>query len=115
MQKTRHPEAESWFARALSAAPADPSARTHYGLFLMDAGRNLEAARSFEEAARLTERGRQEGQGEYYETLFNAGVAYRLAGRMDKAEEFYRRAADVRPLVSIAHSLYVKSSKALSV
>ncbi len=93
-QKTRHPEAEEWFSKALSVAPRDPSVRTHLGLFLMDAGRNLEAARSFEEAVRLG------GDGdEAYESAFNAGVAYRMAGVMDRAEFFYRKAADMRPKV----------------
>ncbi len=100
MQKTRHPEAEEWFGKALRVAPLDPSVRTHYGLFLMDAGRNLEAARSFEEAVRLSGDGGG-GEGEdYYESVFNAGVAFRLAGRMEEAERFYRKAADIRPNVS---------------
>ena len=63
----------------------------------MDAGRNLEAARSFEEAVRLG--GGASEDEEAYESAFNAGVAYRLAGVLDKAEAFYRKAADIRPKV----------------
>ncbi len=72
-------------------APEDPSVRLHYGLFLIDIGRNREAALEFERAVNLSAE---------YESVFNAGVAFRLAGQLDKAEQYYRRAAIMRPEVN---------------
>jgi Flp pilus assembly protein TadD len=37
---------------------------------------------------------------EDYESNFNTGVAYRLAGKNDLAEIFYRRALKLRPEVN---------------
>lgn len=92
MQKTRHSEAERWFAKAKAIAPADSSVRLHFGLFLLDLGRDLEAAEEFEVAANAP--------AAEYEAVFNAAVAYRLAGRNERALEFYRRAQEMRPEVS---------------
>ena len=78
--------------KAKSLAPNDPGVHLHYGLFLMEASRDLEAAAEFEAATK--------SQPDDYNAAFNAGVAYRQAGRMVKAEEFYRKAADIRPKVS---------------
>jgi len=36
-----------------------------------------------------------------YDSVFNAAVAYRQAGRHDLAEEFYRKATKLRPKVRI--------------
>ena len=78
-------------------APDDPSVHLHYGLFLMDSERNLEAAREFAKAAQLNP--------EDYESVFNAGVAYRQAGgRNPEAEMFYRKAVQLRPKV---HTTYL--------
>ena len=75
-------------------APDDPSVHLHYGLFLMDSERNLEAAREFAKAAQLNP--------EDYESVFNAGVAYRQAGgRNSEAEMFYRKAVQLRPKVHL--------------
>ena len=60
----------------------------------MEASRDLEAAAEFEAATK--------SQPDDYNAAFNAGVAYRQAGRMVKAEEFYRKAADIRPKVSFS-------------
>ena len=34
-----------------------------------------------------------------YESVFNAGVAFRLSGQLEKAEYYYRRATSIRPEV----------------
>lgn len=73
-------------------APNDPGVHLHYGLFLMEASRDLEAATEFEAASK--------SQPDEYNAAFNAAVAYRQAGRLEKAEEFYRKAADISPKVS---------------
>ena len=74
-------------------APRDPSVHLHYGLFLMDADRNSEAAEEFAKAAEIDPTD--------YESIFNAGVAFRQAGQHSQAEEFYRKAVDLKPNVSI--------------
>lgn len=86
--------------KAHRLAPGDPSVHLHYGLFLMDRGRNLEAGVHFEEASKLQGDEQQPGGEGLYESLFNAGVAYRQAGVMDKAETFYRKAKDLKPKVT---------------
>ncbi len=101
LQKTRHAEAEAQFSRALQLAPRDAQVRAHYGLFLLDAGRNAEAGDSFAEAVRLMEQREPAAEGElHYESVFNAAVAFRLADKMELAERFYRRAVAIRPNVS---------------
>ncbi len=57
----------------------------------MDLDRNLEAAREFAKAAEL--------KPDDFESIFNAGVAYRQAGDNVKAEIFYRKSVDLRPQV----------------
>ena len=91
LQKTRHTEAESWFLKAARLAPGDSGVHLHYGLFLMEAGRDLEAAREFEAASGV--------EPNDYNAAFNAGVAYRQAGNRDKAEAFYRKAVRISPKV----------------
>ena len=72
--------------------PEDPSVHLHYGLFLMDSDRNLEAAEEFARAVSL--------KSDDYESVFNAGVAYRQANMNTEAEKFYRMAVQLRPNVS---------------
>ena len=55
----------------------------------MDMERNLEAAQEFAKAAEL--------KPDDYESIFNAGVAYRQAGRNQEAELFYRKAVQLKP------------------
>lgn len=98
LQKTRHSEAERWFTKAHSLAPHDASVHLHYGMFLLDADRSLEAAEHFEVAAMASSVGGGDEE-DAYKTLFNAAVAFRQAGRTDRAEEFYRKALKVRPKV----------------
>ena len=93
LQKTRQNEAESWFMKAKKLAPNDASVHLHYGLFLMDSDRNLEAAEEFAMAAEISPTD--------YESVFNAGVAFRQAGNNEKAEKYYRNSVNLRPNVSI--------------
>jgi Flp pilus assembly protein TadD len=58
----------------------------------MDSDRNLEAAREFAKAAEL--------KPDDYESVFNAGVAFRQAGNNIQAETFYRKAVNLKPEVS---------------
>lgn len=58
----------------------------------MDADRNSEAAEEFAKAAEIDPTD--------YESIFNAGVAFRQAGQHSRAEEFYRKAVDLKPNVS---------------
>ena len=80
-QKTRHSEAESWFSKARALAPDDPEVHLHYGMFLLDADRNTEAAQHFVIAA--TAKDKNEGgevRNEHaYEATFNAAVAFRYS------------------------------------
>ena len=58
----------------------------------MDTDRNSEAAEEFAKAAEIDPTD--------YESIFNAGVAFRQAGQHNQAEEFYRKAVDLKPNVS---------------
>lgn len=81
-------------------APRNPDISFHYGLFLLDEGGQanlLLAAENFVLASIEL----NEGDSLYYESLFNAAVAYREAGELLKAELFYGKAAKVKPNVSI--------------
>ena len=57
----------------------------------MDSERNLEAAKEFAKAAEL--------KPDDYESVFNAGVAYRQAGLNTEAEMYYRQAVQLKPQV----------------
>ena len=70
-QKTRHSEAESWFSKARALAPDDREVHLHYGMFLLDAERNSEAAQHFVIAAKAAD------DEHAYEATFNAAVAFR--------------------------------------
>ena len=77
-QKTRHSEAESWFSKARALAPDDREVHLHYGMFLLDADRNSEAAQHFVLAAEAADGG--DGGEHAYEATFNAAVAFRYVG-----------------------------------
>ena len=80
-----------------------------------DGNRNFEAGQQFQTAAELilgkdtdsTSRKMSDVIDEAnfhssisaYDSIFNAAVAYRQAGRHDLAETFYRKAVSVRPKV----------------
>lgn len=93
--ESRDQEAESWFQRAKTVAPAEPTVYVHYGLYLMDRNRFSEAAKNLGEAARLNPSN--------YDNVFNAAVAYREAGQLDIAELFYRRTVEIRPMEAASH------------
>lgn len=75
-----------------------PGSLLHLGLFLLENGRPSEAAEAFSEAAE-TDGGSPSSSGVAFEAAFNAGVAFRTAGDLVKAEQFYRKARDIRPEV----------------
>ena len=80
MQKTRHSEAEFWFSKARALAPDDGEVHLHYGMFLLDADRNSEAAQHFAIAAKANDKDEKGGDvpNEHaYEATFNAAVAFR--------------------------------------
>ena len=81
LQKTRHSEAEFWFSKARALAPDDGEVHLHYGMFLLDADRNSEAAHHFAIAAKANT-ANDDKSGDVpnehaYEATFNAAVAFR--------------------------------------
>lgn len=85
---SREREAELLFSRAVSVAPRDPSVYVHYGLYLMDKRRHLEAAKNFQVAATF--------DPSDYDSVFNSAVAFREAGDLVRAEAYYRDALGLR-------------------
>ena len=81
----------------------------------VDGNRNLEAGHKFQMAAELILGGDKDINGgkmsksieetsfqssiSVYDSVFNAAVAYRQAGRHDLAEKFYRKAVQIKPQV----------------
>ena len=81
----------------------------------VDGNRNLEAGHKFQMAAELILGGDKDVNGgkmsksieetsfqssiSVYDSVFNAAVAYRQAGRHDLAEKFYRKAVQIKPQV----------------
>ena len=61
----------------------------------MDKERYGEAAVVLGQAAHLTPAN--------YDNVFNAAVAYRQAGQLDTAEEFYRESVKIRPMEAGSH------------
>ena len=76
-----------------------------------DGNRNFEAGQQFQTAAELILGKDTESTSDVideanlhssisaYDSIFNAAVAYRQAGRHDLAEIFYRKAVSIRPKV----------------
>ena len=73
----------------------------------MDADRNSEAAEEFAKAAEIDPTD--------YESIFNAGVAFRQAGQHSQAEEFYRKAVDLKPNVSVFFSFPISDPNPVAV
>ncbi|XP_040569005.1 protein O-mannosyl-transferase TMTC2 [Lepeophtheirus salmonis] len=93
--KTRMKEAEERFLLASKLAPSESSVALHYGLFLLDTDRSLEAGYQFQRAAKLSPSD--------FESVFNAAVAFRQAGKYTLAEKFYRQSVSIRPEDASAH------------
>ena len=77
-----------------------------------DGNRNFEAGQQFQTAAELilgkdiestskkiSDEANLHSSISAYDSIFNAAVAYRQAGRHDLAEIFYRKAVSIRPKV----------------
>ena len=86
-----------------------------YGLYLLDEDRPLDAAFEFQKATELHRTQVTDvdedvsADDEYYKGVFNAAVAFRLAGKRENAERFYRKAVELRSYVSlIINSLVVE-------
>eukprot|EP00096_Caligus_rogercresseyi_P007274 TRINITY_DN2508_c0_g1_i1.p1 TRINITY_DN2508_c0_g1~~TRINITY_DN2508_c0_g1_i1.p1 ORF type:complete len:604 (+),score=30.15 TRINITY_DN2508_c0_g1_i1:192-1814(+) len=93
--RTRLQEAEERFRIASQIAPTESSVALHYGLFLLGEERSLEAGLQFQKAAHLSPLD--------FESIFNAAVAFRQAGKYSLAEDFYRQSVKVKPKDASAH------------
>ncbi|HVE50029.1 MAG TPA: type IV pilus biogenesis/stability protein PilW [Casimicrobiaceae bacterium] len=85
------PRAESYFKRALELAPNDPDTRHNYGWYLCTHGRARESIGEFEVAIR----------DPLYRTpeiaLVNAGKCSVVLGDVAAADQYFRRALQLRP------------------
>ncbi|GFG31598.1 hypothetical protein Cfor_11746, partial [Coptotermes formosanus] len=87
--KSRALEAEHWFQRATELAPNDPTVFKHFGQFLTELERHAEAAAQYVRAVELAPA--------QYDLVLSAATALRHAGHAQRAENFYRRAAELKP------------------
>jgi type IV pilus assembly protein PilF len=100
------PRAEAQFRRAIELAPNDPDARHNYGWYLCTHGRARESIAEFEVAIR----------NPLYRTpeiaLVNAGKCSAAIGDVAAAEQYFRRALQLRPNdASAAYNLALLSYK----
>ncbi|KAF7225268.1 transcript variant X1, partial [Nothobranchius furzeri] len=85
-QKT---EAERYFLKAIQLDPTKGNCYMHYGQFLLEESRLLEAAEMAKKAARLD-------SGEF-DVVFSAAHMLRQANLNEAAEKYYGQAASLRP------------------
>ncbi|TKS73165.1 Transmembrane and TPR repeat-containing protein 2 [Collichthys lucidus] len=85
-QKT---EAERYFLKAIQLDPTKGNCYMHYGQFLLEESRLLEAAEMAEKAARLDSR--------EFDVVFSAAHMLRQASLNEAAEKYYGQAASLRP------------------
>jgi type IV pilus assembly protein PilF len=100
------PRAEAQFKRALELAPNDPETRHNWGWYLCTHGRERESIAEFEVAIRNS----------LYRTpeiaLVNAGKCSATIGDLTAADQYFRRALQVRPNdPSAAYNLALLSFK----
>ncbi|KAG2459829.1 TMTC2 protein, partial [Polypterus senegalus] len=81
-------EAERYFLKAIQLDPSKGSCYMHYGQFLLEDSRFLEAAEMAEKAAQL--------DSMEFDVVFNAAHMLRQASLNEAAEKYYRRAAGLR-------------------
>ncbi|CDQ63036.1 unnamed protein product [Oncorhynchus mykiss] len=81
--------AERYFLKAIQLDPTKGNCYMHYGQFLLEESRLLEAAEMAEKAARLD-------SGEF-DVVFSAAHMLRQASLNDAAEKYYGQAASIRP------------------
>ncbi|XP_076841965.1 protein O-mannosyl-transferase TMTC2 [Brachyhypopomus gauderio] len=82
-------EAERYFLKAIQLEPTKGNCYMHYGQFLLEESRLLEAAEMAETAARL--------DSEEFDVVFSAAHMLRQASLNDAAERYYKQAATLRP------------------
>uniref|UniRef100_A0A669DCR3 dolichyl-phosphate-mannose--protein mannosyltransferase n=1 Tax=Oreochromis niloticus TaxID=8128 RepID=A0A669DCR3_ORENI len=82
-------EAERYFLKAIQLDPTKGNCYMHYGQFLLEESRLLEAAEMAKTAARLD-------SGEF-DVVFNAAHMLRQASLNEAAEKYYGQAASLRP------------------
>lgn len=85
--------ADQNFKHALELAPHDAAIQNNYGAFLCDRGRYREAEKLFLEAARSPEYKRS------YEAYENAGLCVERIPDRKKAEQYFRRALEINPVL----------------
>ncbi|XP_047201672.1 protein O-mannosyl-transferase TMTC2 [Girardinichthys multiradiatus] len=85
-QKT---EAERYFLKAIQLDPTKGNCYMHYGQFLLEESRLLEAAEMAKTAARL--------DGGEFDVVFSAAHMLRQAKLNEAAEKYYGQAASLRP------------------
>ncbi|XP_021933145.1 transmembrane and TPR repeat-containing protein 2-like [Zootermopsis nevadensis] len=93
--KSRAIEAEQWFQKATELAPNDPTVFTHFGQFLTRLERHAEAAAQYLRALEL-------GPAQY-DLVVRAATSLRQSGNGERAEHFYRVAAELRPQEANSH------------
>ncbi|XP_071443182.1 protein O-mannosyl-transferase TMTC2-like [Hetaerina americana] len=94
--KTRIPEAEKQYLKALHIAPRDVSALHQYGRFLVEQGRHSEAAEYFKLATEVLD-------PPQFEDVMAAATSYRLCGNLREAEVYYRKGVQLRPQLHSTH------------
>lgn len=90
-QRGDEAEAVKHFRRAMSLDPRDPYVRNNFAIFECERGRADEALGWFETVAKDRNYNAPDG------ALVNAGVCALRVGRMDQAENYFRRALEARP------------------
>lgn len=85
--------ADQNFKHALDLAPHDAAIQNNYGAFLCDRGRYREAEKLFLEAAQSPEYKRS------YEAYENAGLCAQRIPDKKKAEQYFRRALEINPVL----------------
>ncbi len=81
----RPDDAERHFRKAISLNPADSSAQNNFGLFLCKSARFEEGEQRFLDAVKNSLYERPEN------AYANAGICMKGAGKLDKAESYFRR------------------------
>ncbi|CAL8355402.1 unnamed protein product [Lota lota] len=87
--KGQKAEAEKYFLKAIQLDPTKGNCYMHYGQFLLEESRLLEAADMAERAAQLD-------SGEF-DVVFSAAHMFRQASLNEAAEKYYGQAATLRP------------------
>ncbi|XP_033019017.1 protein O-mannosyl-transferase TMTC2 [Lacerta agilis] len=82
-------EAEKYFLKAIQLDPTKGNCYMHYGQFLLEDSRLIEAAEMAKKAAEL--------DNTEFDVVFNAAHMLRQASLNEAAEKYYKMAAELRP------------------